>query len=688
MKKTLLLLVMLLAVILLFSCNDDATTTDPASSSNAGDSTGSEVSGDPSDSSVNDTEDDIPDDAVTEKTDDYTAVINEEEWVSDGIDYSQLKFIGTGADVKSDIDKTYVGNAITYYLVDSEGNSESVNGISIRQLPVVGARVEEDKAAKKVDVYVTEIDIRVLSEFTSLTARAGSYVMFDFTTNFPVNFYVTVAPSADSTAGAYTQGGITTTGSNGKYTGIAKCTIPYRSGSTFYINICIDNSSSGYPICASVPVKITDAKYVSDYSLWFQGDWELIKDEEYRQNLVDLFYNVYPRLYARFGTGTEPKAITFMADKNYDGVAYCAGTTVCVSTTYANANPKDLGFFSHEITHSVQQYGSKLVYGGDAWWTENMANYGGFRYFHWGYSTKFVQIYTASDKSLQDWGYQAYGNNKWFFAYMDAKYPTTLDDNGDKVLGLIDSIDKLIKNNNTGAAYDDDPYKAGTPFNNVVKEITGFETMEQLRLHYVDELNNGTWAFVGFRDYADNFLTEGLDGIPDPTYPMYEAVTPGNKTGTILETPVTDGTNIANGATIAEFSGEIGREVATNIVDGNLDTMWRSSSAAHDDYKYQLTGVQHEIVIDLGSSKSFNTYTMVNAGSKGAAAQNPSSWEILVSDDGKSWTSVDYQVDQKVDIASVNVGDQSARYVMIRLYKSTQSSSDTVRLYEFMLFDN
>ena len=32
-------------------------------------------------------------------------------------------------------------------------------------------------------------------------------------------------------------------------------------------------------------------------------------------------------------------------------------------------------------------------------------------------------------------------------------------------LGLIDSINKLIKDNNTGSTYTDDPYNVTTPFN-------------------------------------------------------------------------------------------------------------------------------------------------------------------------------------------------------------------------------
>ena len=172
----------------------------------------------------------------------------------------------------------------------------------------------------------------------------------------------------------------------------------------------------------------------SKYDILFTGDWNDVTVDGYLEELTKLFYNSYPRLYQRWGNGTEPTTITFKADKNYSGVAYCQGTTVCVSTKYANSHPTDIGFFSHEITHSVQQYSGKLNYGDDvAWWTENMANYGGFRYFHWS-NPKYVQVYEATDETLQDWGYEQYGNNKWFFAYMDSRYPTRK--NADGTFGL------------------------------------------------------------------------------------------------------------------------------------------------------------------------------------------------------------------------------------------------------------
>ena len=165
-----------------------------------------------------------------------------------------------------------------------------------------------------------------------------------------------------------------------------------------------------------------------------------------------------------------------------------------------NSNPVGIGYFSHELTHAVQQYGN-VSSSGPAWWVENMANYGGFRYYHWATEDN-VQVYSANDTSLQDWGYEAYGNNKWFFAYMDAKYPTTKDSNGNVKLGLIDSINHMLKANK-GTRYDDNPRDTTTDWNKLVKQITGYDCIESLRLRYVEELKNGTWAFEGFRYYQD-----------------------------------------------------------------------------------------------------------------------------------------------------------------------------------------
>lgn len=424
----------------------------------------------------------------------------------------------------------------------------------------------------------------------------------------------------------------------------------------------------------------------SEYDILLTGDWDVITSEDYVDELIKLFYNSYPRLYARFASGTEPKTITFMADKTYDGVAYCAGTTVCVSTAYANANPHDIGFFSHEITHSVQQYGGLLNYGDDvAWWTENMANYGGFRYFHWS-NPRYVQVYEATDTSLQDWGYEQYGNNKWFFAYMDSRYPTTKNADGSLNYGLIDSINRLIKANNTGTTYTDDPYLVGSPFNNVVKQVTGYDCIESLRLRYVEELKAGTWTFTGFANYADNFLTENIEGVPNPEYPMLGEKTHGNKTAAELFSDITSGTNLCNGATIFDYSGFVNAsESVSMLIDGNLGTKWCATKDNLINPTYSLNGVKHWVMLDLGSEKTFNTYTMYNTQSREGYG-NATEWEILVSNDAKNWTSVDYQSYNNSAISSFDIGSQTARYVFIKVF-TPDDGAGTLRLYEFQLYN-
>lgn len=421
------------------------------------------------------------------------------------------------------------------------------------------------------------------------------------------------------------------------------------------------------------------------YDLLFYGDWNMVTHPDYVPSLTELFKNVYPRLYKRFGNGTEPKAITFQADKNYDGIAYAIGTTVCVSVNYANSHPYDHGFFSHEITHSVQQYGNKMAYGDGHWWTENLANYGGFRYYHWGTDPSHVQIYKATDTSLQDWGYHPYGNNKWFFAYMDSKYPTTQNPNGTLNYGLIDSLHFLIKNN-TGPQLTDDPYNPNTPFNQMVYQKTGYRTIEALRQKFVQDLQSGAWTFTGFGNYVDNFRTENIEGLKNPNYPMLGPKTHGSTTAQRLANPVTSGNNLMNGASLFRTSGFINSsEQASYLFDGNRNTKWCATSSNVWDATYALNGVAHFVMIDLGSVKTFNTYTIFNTQSKEGFG-NATEWEVLISNDGINWTSIDYQVNQNYAISSYNVGTKSARYIFLKVFNPDNGGPGTVRLYEFELY--
>lgn len=422
----------------------------------------------------------------------------------------------------------------------------------------------------------------------------------------------------------------------------------------------------------------------SEYKALFVGDWDAVTASGYQQALHDAFYEVYPRQYTRWGIGTEPKKIFVTADKGYDGVAYTAGSSIVISVEWMNNNPTGIGYFTHELTHAAQQYGN-ITSSGPAWWVENMANYGGFRYFHWA-SPETAQVYYASDTSLQDWGYEAYGNNKWFFAYMDSRYPTTKDANGNVTYGLIDALNHLLKDNK-GTTYDDNPYDTTTPWNQTVKRITGYDCIESLRLHYVDELNNGTWNFTGFKDYADNWITEDIPGVPNIDYPEYKGKIHGNTTHSKLSSAITSGTNLMSGASVISTSGQTkASEAASMFIDGDLSTKWCATSGSVDNAEYSLEGAQHFIKIDLGSTKTFNTYTLYNTTSKEGYG-NTTEWEILISNDGENWTSLDYQSGKNDSISSYDVGSQSARYIVFKVFNADNGGVGTVRLYELQLYN-
>ena len=183
--------------------------------------------------------------------------------------------------------------------------------------------------------------------------------------------------------------------------------------------------------------------------------------------------------------------------------------------------------------------------------------------------------------------------------------------------------------------------------------------------------------------YVDNFLIEGVYDIPDLIYPMIEKKVPTATTGTPLTAPVLEGENLALGSKVTTAANSIGKSVAANIVDGDLTTRYQAS---FNKSLVSLNGIQNEIVIDLGSVKTFDTYTLVNAGYSMADNFSTKEWEVLVSEDGKTYTAVDYQKDSKMDAVSVNIGTQKARYVKIYVYTADNANTGTTRILEFMLF--
>ena len=643
-------------------------------------------------------------DPTTMEFEGYTAETTGAEWqINSGIDYSLYDFLGTGSDlmnhIKDEKNTTYnryvQDNKVAYYRVRYENGEfvyKKLGENAVSQTKALGAKIQVNTKLGRLLVYYQEIELRTSLDYSSVTGDNGAFLRFSFHTNLPATYKVNISSrkNDDGNGIIVCENIVPRKSDDGSYVGAGQMTIPYVDGEgnpyvgEYYVNVISGGKCLGF-----APIQINKAEDPRNPNLHLQltGDWDAITAEGYKESLINLFYNTYPRLYQRWATnGNEPTTITFVSDPTYDGVAYCMGTKVVVSTAYANSNPADIGFFSHEITHWVQQF--NFYYGDGAWFTENMANYGGFRYHHWA-DGKYVQLYKdANQNDLYNWNWGAYGDgSKWFFAYLDYNWPTTLDANGNKVRGLLDTLVYEIKHGSLVGGNDNATNK-NSPFNKIVKEITGFDCIEDVRAQYEKDFRSKAWDFKGFGEYTDNFLTENVPYVQNPNYPMVTEKNPGDKTATALETAVTEGDNLALGATVYKISGSVkAAEDGNKLVDGKLDSKWCSSAASVKDKTYSLDGTRQWIVLDLGEKKTFNTYTIYNTRTQETYA-NMTEWEILVSDDAVNWTSVDYQPDCNQDLVSFNVGSQSARYVMIKGYTVDKSNGvGTIRLYEFQLYN-
>jgi len=610
----------------------------------------------------------------------YTAATNDEDWsVNSGIDYTAFDFTGCGTDLIEAVNTKYKSSTKNYYSYDvTTGKKKQLSVVKVESIS--SALAFYSKSGSSVDVYIQQPELRALPEFKSVEGKSGYFICMSFKTNAPGMYKANVSRTKGSAAGIITDNEIEATGKNGTYTGYFNITVPFVSAGKYYINICSLDNTCLY----SIPIEISESEYSSyNCHLLFAGPWQKVNNREsYMAELIKLFYTTYPRLLARWGTGGEPKEITFWVnpDKSTGAAAYAWGNNVAVYVDHANSNPNDIGFFSHEITHSAQQYSGFT----SSWWVENMANYGGFRYFHWS-NLKYIQIYNVQTQAnLRDWGYEPYGDgSKLFFSYMDARWPTHYDENGDLVLGLVDTLNLAIKEHKVN---NDDPKNTSSSFNKLVKEVTGFDCIESLRQHYAEECISGSWKFVGFGEYTDNFLTENLENCPNAEYPMITAAVHGDS-GSKLATAVTSGDNLMSSATVYECCGQVNAsEAGSMLIDGKLTTKWCATGASNA--SYCLDGAQYWIIIDLGSNKTFNTYTFYNTKTKESGYGNMSEWEIFVSDDLNTWTSADYQKlsNGGGNIASFDMGETSGRYVMLKVYNG-DGNNGTLRLYEFQLYN-
>lgn len=618
----------------------------------------------------------------------YTAVLNDEVWSGGSADTSAFDMAGTGVDIYQKVNVEYKDYTRTFVLVENGTETEYTGSkafSALKKLGVCGANVTLDETAKTAVVKIMPVVTQALASWKAVTAKAGAYIRFEFTANLATTFCVTVTAEENGqySKSLYTHEGIEVKADGSSYVGMGQATVPFVAGKTYYVNICLDGA--GYPILDSFPLNVIESDYdTSHFQAIFRKDWTYVNDERYMDQIAEHFYTVYPRLYARWGgTGKEPMQIFIDAERSYDGVAAASGTRIFYSVNNLNGgNPaKCGGAFTHEMTHLVQKFNIGTL----DWFGEAMANYGRHRYWSYDYSYDCVEEKTV--QGAINWNYSPYGDGQLFFTWMDWVYPT-IDKNNDgkrtpDEYGLLDYIVFQAKAW-TGTKAGDNPTKEGTALNNWVKEKTGFATIDLLRQEYVRQLKSGEFVFKGFRDFKDNFVTENLPGVPSPNYLMHEKIEPVAKTNPILAAAMTTGDNLCIGAHIHRAVSEGVREnISACLIDGNLDTRYQAQKSTN---MYKLAGVSNEVVIDLGSKKVFDTYTLICYASKDSQIAN--TWEIFVSVDGGEYTPVDYQTNNTKTTVSVTFDEVSARYVKIRLYEPDSNKTGVTRLAEFMLFDS
>lgn len=596
---------------------------------------------------------------------------NTEPWTLDsGIDFDSFDFLGRGEDMIKELKEQYEGYYISYFGSNNTPISES----QVNSLCNVMAKYEVYPQSNSINVRIQTINIRVLPSYTSVTGPEGTTFYFSFTTNLPTKFQVNIGTYQEE-GGIERAESVIPVGSSGTYVGSTQLTIPYGEdlSTNYYINIRCDCPAAGNPRFASVPLTITPSYDSRPYKLYYAGNWELITTEGYRDYMTDVFYSTYPRLYKRWGTGTEPTAIYYDA-VNSNGIAWNLGKTVCVTREWGNNHPEDRGYFAHELTHVVESYNSSayptLVYPDGSrleWWIEGFATYGRFRYYEWANADQVVDLGASKEARVRynsdgsvyrfDWlGTPSTTNNgsvediQWFFSWMDYNYPTTKDANGNKVYGLIDSINLALKN--------------GTYNDNIFVQKTGY-TMWQLMEKYTEDVNERGWRFTGFANYPDNWLTEDIPGMQNPVYPVsLSANTLNNQLDHIVQ--ATDG---------------FGNEGAEKLFDGDVGTKYCTDASS----PYVVFAMKNPVTVKsyaIATGNDTSSYT----------GRNPQSWTLYGSTDGNSWNVINNVTNGSVTLKAVDskyfkfTTNNTASYKYYKLQITSCVSGSTVQLSEFSLY--
>ncbi|PWS29639.1 basic secretory protein-like protein [Pedobacter paludis] len=111
-----------------------------------------------------------------------------------------------------------------------------------------------------------------------------------------------------------------------------------------------------------------------DYTLVFINNSKIIS-EELAQNIVNTFFEVYPKMVTEYNPEATKK-VTILIDLNYKKVAVSGKGKITLGALWMQQHPEDTDLVTHELVHIVQDF--KAL--GPEWLIEGLADCGRFQY--------------------------------------------------------------------------------------------------------------------------------------------------------------------------------------------------------------------------------------------------------------------------------------------------------------------
>ncbi len=164
--------------------------------------------------------------------------------------------------------------------------------------------------------------------------------------------------------------------------------------------------------------------------------------QDFISNAQNVFDYSYPLLVNRFGNSSTPTTVTLTIDPSASGVAWTSGSEVTIASTYWTQNPSDNAWFTHELTHVVQQYTNSDAPG---WFVEGMADYA--RYYYAPDWAEPSWWHIPGPPSPDETGPSAYGPGARFLIWLSQRKDSTIVDqlntaaqNGEAFLPLFEQL--------------------------------------------------------------------------------------------------------------------------------------------------------------------------------------------------------------------------------------------------------